>query len=153
MLRVRRSSTLSADRIRQRIASIEDRVVRAGYFDSSGIHTPSSLPYAVIMAMHEFGLGKYPARPAMQMGADIFRNSFGEVSRYIKTAIISPNRRVAALEKVGLKMKEDIASVFGDSTLLESNHPQTVKRKGGRDEPLVETGELRDKLGSLVTEK
>jgi hypothetical protein len=53
-----------------------------------------------------------------------------------------------AVQVIGHRMVEDIRKVFGSSK-LKANAPSTIKKKG-RNEPLVDSGEMRRRVNFRV---
>jgi hypothetical protein len=49
-----------------------------------------------------------------------------------------------SLNHIGIELTETAQGIFGDSGKLKSNSPTTQRLKGGKNTPLVDSGELRD---------
>lgn len=121
--------------------------ILTGYFDGE-VHEDSGLTLATLMAKHENGTDTLPSRPVMTIGSlDFIKINPIEFKRLTGKLI----REVGKVDKnynlIGTALRDNIKGFFGDNTVLASNSEVTIKMKDGRDEPLVDTGELRDNLG------
>lgn len=121
--------------------------VQSGYFPSTGIHQGSGESYAQLMDLHEYGFDRsvffLAPRPVRQITMLQLRSNkslwLDDVRGYIKgTKTLNQS-----LNKIGLEITETAKNVFGSSLLLP-NSPVTVSKKGGRNTPLVDTGDLKD---------
>lgn len=143
---VKKGNTL--DRIRSNIKSLDGENTQVGYFSEQGDH-PSGLSFATLMAIQEFGTDKIPKRPVFQIVGfkkDPARDP--EVKSAIRSwskALAKKDNSKMLLDRVGKTYQEALVSLFGDSSALQSNASPTISLKG-RDEPLVDSGELRDNL-------
>lgn len=136
------------DKIRKSVKDIHQENVQVGYFAGQGQHA-SGLSFPALMAIHEFGTDDIPKRPVFQITA------FGakpQKSSRIKSAIRNWSSNLTGradakllLDTIGKYYQKELQSLFGDTSALASNSPITIRIKG-RDEPLVDSGELRDNL-------
>jgi len=136
------------NKIRKSVKDIHQENVQIGYFAGQGQHT-SGLSFPALMAIHEFGTDDIPKRPVFQITA------FGakpQKSSRVKSAIRNWSSNLAGradakllLDTIGKYHQKELQSLFGDTSALASNRPTTIRIKG-RDEPLVDSGELRDNL-------
>jgi len=142
----------SLDKIRSNIRKIDGERVEIGYFEEQGLHN-SGLSYSTLMALQEFGTDEIPHRPVFQITA--FGNPPQKNAR-VKSAIRNWSKALLnkdnnkdnskqLLDTIGKTYQEALLSLFGDTSMLTPNAPLTISLKG-RDEPLVDSGELKDNL-------
>lgn len=134
------------EELRKRIKEASRAGVESGYFPESGIHEESGMHYAELMDLHEHGSYSaeppIPARPVrlqtmkfLEAQSNVWSES---VSRYLRGKDSLSN----SLNKIGAAITVNAQSIFGTDRLTP-NAPSTVKDKG-RNEPLVDSGDLRD---------
>lgn len=139
--------------------SLDTEGVDYGYFASQGMHPEAGMNYPSLMAVHELRTkGDYAKRPVFQRtlesyGHMITNNIRTGISRYI---VNSPHRLLPT-HKLFASWGEDGVNItrtgFGDTAMLTPNTESTARRKGGRNEPLVEWGHLKDALSYRTTFK
>lgn len=137
-----KGKTNDLQKLMQHFQKLMKTDVNVGYFEDSGEHSEAEVPYATLMAWHEEGMGNYPSRPVLQGGMFVYsdspkpsiRNLIGQVGK------IDKNIRITAEE-----VTQVVKSAFGDTYLLADNAESVIASKG-RNEPLVDKGELRDHL-------
>lgn len=119
-----------------------------GYFADQGNHSGSGMKYTNLMYLQEVHgvkskVGLVHRRlfelTMMTKKQEIIHNLRQSVRRNLYG---SPN---TILKDFGQDVQGKLKSSFGDSSLLPSNAPSVSARKGSNS-PLVDTGELRDKL-------
>ncbi|XAO54232.1 tail completion/neck protein [Yersinia phage vB_YenM_P778] len=133
--------------------------VKVGYSQDDGIHQDSGMTYAELMYLQE-------VKGVRSKDGLVRRRAFEVTSRMHSKQIInklqkkivqqyrSGNRDASfSLDVFGEELKDKIKRTMGDPSLLPSNAPITIKLKGGRNQPLVDTGALKDKLSYRVTAK
>lgn len=120
--------------------------IDVGYFKDTGDHSEAEVPYATLMAWHEEGMGNYPSRPALQGGMFVYAGSNKLSIRSLVGQVGKIDRNIHVTAK---EVSEVIKSVFGDTYMLADNAERTIAQKG-RNEPLVDRGELRDALDYKV---
>lgn len=122
-----------------------------GYFNAEG-HSESDLSLASIATLLEKGSadGSQPARFPMEQIA--IQNSperspevIRDIRRYMRS-LARQDRAERLLEDIGTFYRDEYKNILGDASRLESNAPSVIAEKG-RDEPGVNTGELRDNAG------
>ena len=126
--------------------------VHVGHYNDQGEHY-SGMTYPDLMKLHHNGTGagrgEIPARPVLDILAfrvnNNIRKVFFGVSNVFKKGTYSANV-IKYLTKVGSVLKGMERDVFGDTSALTSNRPKTVSLKQGRDQPLVDTEDLRNKI-------
>jgi len=136
--------TKNIERLIEKIKKLKLANVQSGYFIEQGIHTTIDMPYTTLMQTHEFGFG-VPQRHLRLSTLDIVSNS--KVNRKeLKSFLYSGESLEDYLNKTGSRITNTAKSLFGVvSSRVPSNAPMTIALKQGRDEPLVDSGELRDK--------
>lgn len=126
--------------------------VHVGHYNDQGEHY-SGLTYPDLMKLHHFGTGagrgQIPARPVLSiLGFRVnnnIRKVFFGVSEVFKKGSYSSNV-LKYLTKVGNVMQRMERDIFGDTSTLASNSSTTVTLKQGRNQPLVDTEDLRNKI-------
>lgn len=155
-MNVKKGRTTDWDKLKKHFQQLDGLEVDAGYFAESGYHSDAGIPYATLMYRHEFGLfddaegalKNTPPRPLMTLTAEasikpsIMRGNLG---RLAKDTCGQIGKLSSNANKLGKEMQKLGQSMFGDS-MLADNAPLTQKLKG-RNDPLVDTGELRQNFG------
>lgn len=146
------SNTKSLDRIVRQLRKAAGHAVQVGYFDgkthpnTDGEHTE-----ATIAAINEFGVPEdnIPERPFMMTTARRTR-ALREVARGYRTIISRPGVSAIThlLRKPGRVMQKEMSGVIRDFS-DPANAPATIAKKGF-DNPLVETGHLRDSVDTRI---
>lgn len=130
---------------------LEGHSVRIGFFDGEMHHSGNTI--ATIAIINDLGLG-VPARPFMSVGAkDVLkstamRKQYAEVLRSISNKKISARD---AYERIGKMSSEQIKQMIDDWT-QPPNSPITQRMKG-RNDPLVDTGQMRDAVKHKVVKR
>jgi hypothetical protein len=116
--------------------------LNVGFFQSS--RYPNGTSVATVAAINEFGTAKIPERP-------FFRNATAKVQPKLLSILrreIDPETMVitpSIAEKLGLVFVGAIQKEIVD--LKEPpNAPATIKAKQGKDNPLIDTGFLRQSV-------
>ena len=143
---VRKGNSLG--KMKANVKKIDKQNVKVGYFPEQGLHN-SGLPYATLMAIQEFGTDTVPSRPIFQITASTrppqrepkVKEAVKEWSKLLTTKDNSKD----LLDTIGKNYQGALVGLFGDSSVLSPNADTTIRLKG-RDEPLVDSGELRDNL-------
>jgi hypothetical protein len=120
-------------------------------FVTVGVHQddnarPDQANNAQIGAMNHFGTDRIPARPWLDVGV---ASASQEVLDTIAEAIEDGEQMDVALNRVGLVAVAGVQN-YMDELSSPSNAPSTVKRKG-TDNPLVDTGELKQSVNYKIT--
>jgi len=132
------------------VNKLEKNAVEIGYFDGKQ-HEGSGMSLATLMTLLEYGSndGKIPARFAFTQISQTDSPKRNKALKSILKKGIAQSLRTGnsdvLLEVLGKKYMKSIRSIFGDTSRLISNAKLTQKLKG-RDEPLVDTGELLSEL-------
>ena len=102
------------------------------------------IPVAEYAAYNEFGTQRIPARPFLRTSVDMFAEEswLPELADALKEGVPPET----ALNRVGLQAQADIRRVI-EEWKDPPNAPSTIKRKrSGRDNPLVDSGDLLDAI-------
>lgn len=102
------------------------------------------IPVAEYAAYNEFGTQRIPARPFLRTSLDTFAEAswLPELASLIGEGVPPET----ALNRVGLQAQADIRRVI-EEWASPPNAPSTIKRKrSGRDNPLVDSGDLLDAI-------
>jgi ATP-dependent helicase/DNAse subunit B len=92
----------------------------------------------------QYGLRAKPRKPA-----DFDALAFGTLAHYVMEELV-PTYTETGFDKIHRpQVVEDIRKVFGDTSKLKANAPSTIKKKG-RNEPLVDSGEMRRRVNFRV---
>lgn len=120
-------------------------------FVTVGVHQddnarPDQANNAQIGAMNHFGTDRIPARPWLDVGV---ASASQEVLDTIAEAIEDGEPMDVALNRVGLVAVAGVQN-YMDELSSPANAPSTVKRKG-TDNPLIDTGELKQSVNYKIT--
>lgn len=142
------------------MASVKSLVatnVKVGYFADQGQHPEAKMSYPELMYLQEVtGIrtrnGRVHRRVfelTMMIEGARLRNA---TKMALKRNLISGGSMDQVKELFGKQASEAIKQNFGNTSLLPSNAPATIARKG-RNSPLIETSSLQDKLTHRITKK
>ncbi len=115
--------------------------VSAGFFSSDHYDDEKKTPVAAVAAWNEFGTETIPERP-------FFRTALEEAKPKVVALLkdeIDPRRMTVGpllADKIGERVADEIRGSI-DRWREPPNAPATIARKG-RDDPLVDTGQMRD---------
>ena len=124
--------------------------VDIGYFAEQGIHQPSGRPYPEQMALLEFGDEDIPPRPVFRITS--LRsppNKLQRTRKILRAWAASLTKKVnvnTTLDRFGSLYSEKIKNIFGKSPPLTRSADLTIFLKGGRNTPLIDTGDLKSNL-------
>lgn len=142
------------------MASVKSLVktnVKVGYFADQGQHPEAKMNYPELMYLQEVkGIRTRNGRVyrrvfelTMMIEGSRLRNN---VKVALRRNLISGGNMDQVKELFGKQASEAIKQNFGNTSLLPSNAPATIARKG-RNSPLIETSSLQDKLTHRITKK
>lgn len=128
--------------------------VKAGVLGGT-TRNDTDLTNAQIASIHEYGLGKVPARPFIRPPFDIMRDQYLTMLRngFKKAASrMSPDLFRQLLGLIGQKMVADIKNYVTQGTGVPPPlSSATIKRKGS-SRPLVDSGQLLNSITFQVVE-
>lgn len=140
------------NKIKRRLNTLDGKKVQTGFFKPIPyVNDEGELTGATVIdvaAAHEFGIG-VPERPFLSHTFFI-KKHYKEVTRQMLKRIVLLDRNTAPqLKLLGETIEKDMKDVV-TAWLNPPNSPETVERKG-RNDPLVDTGLMRDSIESRVT--
>lgn len=139
----------SLKKVLSHLEKLESLKLKVGYFEDQGIHAEANVPLAALMYWQEYGLGDYPARFLFTETsvhiAHYFKKKGNQFNAGIKHTIKNVGKSENSLNVIGKDFVTYMQELFGDTSVLGNNSPRTIAKKG-RNEPLVETGQLKDSL-------
>jgi len=148
---IQKGKTKDLDKLAKKFKELQNQYVEIGYFDNE-MHSEAEMSYASLMTILEFGSpeNNIPARyPFHQVAHTKLPSDNAGVKKAIKDHlknIMGKSDSSDLLAYIGKYYQKELKAIFGDTSRLEPNAPATVAIKG-RNEPLVDTQELRDNLG------
>lgn len=123
------------------IKSLDGKSVSAGILKNAG-KEPNGANLVDVAFWNEYGTKKIPSRPFVRLSFENNKDKWGDLAEEVVADVIDKRGYTQGLKKLGNEMKNDIKSIFGDTTQLAHNAPSTIAKKG-RDEPLVDKGKLK----------
>lgn len=138
---------LGFNRIMCDLQKLDGIEVVAGMLKDSG-KASNGASYVDIATWNEYGTRRIPSRPFIRISADTNRQAWAKMAQRCINDVIDGDDPRDAVQVIGHKMVEDIRKVFGSSK-LKDNAPSTIKKKG-RNEPLVDSGEMRRRVNFRV---
>ncbi len=137
-----------------RLAKQNNKNVSIGHFAEQGIHPGSEITYVELMQLHHTGnrANRIPVRDILGI---LFRHNTELVKkdRVIRKAInafmmsqMTDADADILLDAVGKRMAKKEKDIFGKTPPLAPNSKLTQSLKGGRNTPMVDTGELKSKV-------
>lgn len=141
---------LGYNRIMRDLQKLYGMEVVAGMLRDSG-KAENGASYVDIAAWNEYGTSRIPSRPFIRISADTNKAAWAKMAQQCVNDVIDGDSPRDAAQVVGHRMVEDIRKVFGDTSKLKANAPSTIKKKG-RNEPLVDSGEMRRRVNFRIEE-
>ena len=139
---------LGFNRIMRDLQKLDGMEVVAGMLRDSG-KAENGASYVDIATWNEYGTSRIPSRPFIRISADTNKAAWGRLAQQCVNGVIDGDSPRDAAQVVGHRMVEDIRKVFGDTSKLKANAPSTIAKKG-RNEPLVDSGEMRRRVNFRV---
>ena len=139
---------LGFNRIMRDLEKLDGMEIVAGMLKDSG-KADNGASYVDIATWNEYGTRRIPSRPFIRISADTNRQAWAKMAQQCVNDVIDGDSPAEAAKVVGHRMVEDIRKVFGDTSKLKANAPSTIKKKG-RNEPLVDSGEMRKRVNFRV---
>ncbi len=140
--------TKKLDALIKRVAKVDGTEIEIGFFpeDRYGPEN-NNLPVAQVAYFNEFGTSLNPTRPFMAQTFEDRNNQFHIAREFKKLAVdlLSNGRGTRRLLKqVGQMVKEMMQVSIDDYP--GSNSQATIDRKGGRNDPLLDTGKMLESV-------
>ena len=141
---------LGYNRIMRDLQKLYGMEVVAGMLKDSG-KAENGASYVDIATWNEYGTSRIPSRPFIRISADTNKAAWAKLAQQCVNDVIDGDSPRDAAQVVGHRMVEDIRKVFGDTSKLKANAPSTIAKKG-RNEPLVDSGEMRRRVNFRIEE-
>lgn len=138
---------LGYSRIIRDLEKLYGMEVVAGMLKDSG-KAENGASYVDIATWNEYGTGRIPSRPFIRIAADTNKAAWVKMAQQCVNNVIDGDNPRDAAQVVGHRMVEDIRKVFGSSE-LKANAPSTIAKKG-RNEPLVDSGEMQRRVNFRI---
>lgn len=139
---------LGFNRIMRDLQKLDGMEVVAGMLKDSG-KASNGASYVDVATWNEYGTRRIPSRPFIRISADTNKAAWSKMAQQAVNDVIDGDNPREAAQVIGHKMVEDIRKVFGDTSKLKANAPSTIAKKG-RNEPLVDSGEMRRRVNFRV---
>lgn len=139
---------LGFNRVIRNLQKLDGVEVVAGMLRDSG-KAENGASYVDIATWNEYGTRRIPSRPFIRISADTNRQVWAKIAQQCVNDVIDGDDPRDAAQVIGHHMVEDIRKVFGDISKLKANAPSTIAKKG-RNEPLVDSGEMRRRVNFRV---
>lgn len=128
----------------KRVRELSSAKVESGYFKENGEHPTADMSYASLMSIHAFGLYGLPERDIHNISVRHYKSMpknslWKDLSLFIKDQKDSED----VLNTLGMTFSEVATGLFGNSSILGANSPETVEQKGF-NAPLIEDGFLKN---------
>ena len=139
---------LGYNRIMRDLQKLDGMEIVAGMLKDSG-KASNGASYVDIATWNEYGTRRIPSRPFIRISADTNKAAWSKIAQQAVNDVIDGDSPREAAKVIGHRMVEDIRKVFGDTSKLKDNAPSTIAKKG-RNEPLVDSGEMRKRVNFRV---
>ena len=159
--------TIELNMIESHFCELEKRIKElaksesfVGYDQSQGIHEDSGLSYPHLVGVLSAGYSpnNLPARPIFDITHQTFTfkdsSMKKDLTKYFSD-IANKSTKITTKqinENFAKDLSDEVLSIFGNTNKLASNAESTIKKKG-RDEPLVDTGNLKNNLAYSVNDE
>lgn len=133
----------------QELAKFKDsEYALVGIHESAGEHEGSDLTQAEVGAYNHFGTENIPARPWLDVGVSAGVKDYLEV---VKEGIEKGLTNKQIVNQIGVEAVGFVQQYITDLK-TPANKKSTIKKKGS-DNPLIDTGSLRQSVTYTVTSK
>lgn len=130
----------------KRLDKLNSMEVEVGFFEEDRYGPENAnLPVATVAAMNEFGTKHNPQRPFM---SDTFSDGMNQLfmAREMKSIYLDVIKGGTATQRLLInlgKLSAELMQVSIQQYAAQGgNSPQTIKKKNGRDTPLIDTGKM-----------
>lgn len=126
----------------KRLAKLDGMEVEVGFFEEDRYGPENhNLPVATVAAYNEFGTWHNPIRPFM---SDTFREKANQLFVARKMAsvfetVLKGGNPLEQLRTIGDVTAEMMRYTIHEYAAAGGNSAKTIKKKGGRDTPLIDT--------------
>ncbi len=135
-----------------RYGKLHGVTVTAGIQSAEPAEDGGPLNLVQIAAVNEFGSadGKIPSRPFMRTAFATNRQKWAGRAGVIVRKMREGADVTVGFQRLGLVMAADVRDSLNNGTWT-SNASSTIRQKRGGDQPLVNTGQLRNSIRAAVT--
>lgn len=140
----------SLKQLTSRLDKLSGTVVEVGFFEEDRYGPENSnLPVATVAAYNEFGTTYNPQRPFM---SDAFSSTGNQaiMAKLMKDVYISTMLGGSAAQRLlnilGSTTGDMIQISIAQYAAMGGNSSSTIKKKGGRDTPLIDTGKMLESV-------
>ena len=129
--------------------------VKVGVFDKYYGEENDNLPVAQVFQWQEEGTENIPMRPAIRyfiMQLEEEGKFIPFISKYLNSVAMGSMTWTQLYDKIGEAAAKDLKEVV-DQWEVPPNAPSTIAQKGGRNDPLVDTGTMRDSIEHKIGRK
>lgn len=149
-----KSDTKLWDDLKQRLQQ-DTSELQIGFFEESRYGPENNnLQVALVAAWNELGhSGDVPPRPFMRVGLKGLLSSSLYTTKYKEAFIrtlIGKGNITSGYTAIQDSVVPDLKKII-DDWLEPPNSPSTIKRKDGRNDPLVDTGKMRDSVKAKIS--
>ena len=138
-------------RLMKRIQALTTKTTEVGYFSSQPSHSESGIGYAQMAAWLEYGTKKTRAYPLFHRTVEFFEHP--SKSNIIKSSLkgyfnnLDSNKQYTViLNSIGKGYAEIIQAGMGKPGRVGNSNTQSTISIKGRNEPWIDTGELKQKI-------
>lgn len=128
---------------------------KIGVFDKYYGEENDNLPVAQVFQWNEEGSETNPMRPAIRyfiMQLEKEGKFIPFISKYLNSVAMGTMTWTQLYDKIGEAAAKDLREVV-DQWEIPPNSPKTIEEKGGRNDPLVDTGTMRDSIEHKIGRK
>ncbi|UAW53529.1 hypothetical protein QGX15_gp166 [Pseudomonas phage psageK4e] len=134
----------------KRLDKLNGTEVEVGFFEEDRYGPENhNLPVATVAAYNEFGTVHNPQRPFM---SDTFSSDANQaiMARLMKNVFVSAMSGGTATQRLlnilGRITGELMQITIAQYAAMGGNSKETIKKKGGRDTPLIDTGKMLESV-------
>ena len=128
---------------------------KIGVFDKYYGEENDNLPVAQVFQWQEEGTENIPMRPAIRyfiMQLEKEGKLIPFISKYLNSVAMGSMTWTQLYDKIGETAAKDLKEVV-DQWEIPPNSQSTIDQKGGRNDPLVDTGTMRDSIEHKIGRK
>lgn len=134
----------------KRLDKLNGTEVEVGFFEEDRYGPENhNLPVATVAAYNEFGTVHNPQRPFMSdtfsdgMSQNVMAKRMGDVFESVLKGSNATQRLLNILGKITGELMQISIQQYA---AMGGNSVETIKRKGGRDTPLIDTGKMLESV-------
>ena len=143
-------------RLKEAIKQLSENAVGVGYQRGKASHTSEDGKKADmvdIAAYNEFGTSTgIPARPFLKNSIESYQDEIKQDMEACVTMVLDGADPVSALNRLGAAHVGRVQRSIDEGS-YEPNAESTIRRKHGKDKPLIDTGQMRQSVHFVVKKK